>query len=155
MKRKIFIVIDSLGPGGAQRQVIEYLKYADRETFEFKVINLDKHYNTLEKEIEELETRQKQNELFTKSVPITPSEEPISKVIGSEPISKVPNTGKTLNDSFVAGGGKNDTLGDGVNVSPTSVDASTSNVKSTTHNYGTSTSTSQMPVALMSALSMP
>ncbi|MFH1245697.1 MAG: glycosyltransferase [Candidatus Omnitrophota bacterium] len=51
MKTKVVIVIDSLGPGGAQRQVAEYLKFADRGRFDIKVVNLDKHYDTLAGEI--------------------------------------------------------------------------------------------------------
>jgi len=51
MKNKVFIIIDNLGTGGTQRQIIEYLKFANRDKFLIKVINLDKNYNTLEEEI--------------------------------------------------------------------------------------------------------
>ncbi|GEM_PF-90735 len=54
MKTKVLIIIDSLGPGGTQRQVIEYLKRADRDLFDITVVNLDKNYNTLAREITSL-----------------------------------------------------------------------------------------------------
>lgn len=54
MKNKILIVVDHLGEGGAQRQIIEFLKFADRSHFDITVVNLDAAYNTIGKEIEEL-----------------------------------------------------------------------------------------------------
>ncbi|MDD4899720.1 MAG: glycosyltransferase [Candidatus Omnitrophica bacterium] len=54
MKIKLFIAIDNLGPGGTQRQLIEYLKYADRTAFDISIINLDKKYATLSQEIQAL-----------------------------------------------------------------------------------------------------
>ena len=54
MKVKLYIIIDNLGPGGTQRQIIEYLKTANREQFDIKIVNLDKDYNTLKDEIERL-----------------------------------------------------------------------------------------------------
>jgi glycosyltransferase involved in cell wall biosynthesis len=54
MSYKIYIVIDNLGEGGAQRQVIEYLKAADRKTFSFLVVNLTGSYSLLKGEIEKL-----------------------------------------------------------------------------------------------------
>lgn len=54
MKNKIIIVIDHLGSGGTQRQVVEYLKFADRNKFTIKIVNLDKGNEILTEEIEEL-----------------------------------------------------------------------------------------------------
>ena len=54
MQSKIFIVIDNLGIGGAQRQVLEYIKYSDRERFLIKVVNMDAGYNIIGSEIESL-----------------------------------------------------------------------------------------------------
>lgn len=54
MKHKVMIVIDHLGEGGAQRQIIEYLKLANRNSFDITVVNLDAAYNTVGKEIEDL-----------------------------------------------------------------------------------------------------
>lgn len=51
MKHKVFIVIDHLGEGGTQRQIIEYLKQADKAVFDFMVVNLDAAYNTVGEEI--------------------------------------------------------------------------------------------------------
>ncbi len=41
MKIKVFIVIDHLGTGGAQQQVMEYLKYADQSRYAITVVSLD------------------------------------------------------------------------------------------------------------------
>ena len=54
MKNKVVIIIDNLHTGGAQRQVIEYLKYRDREQFDFTVVNLDAALQTLTPEITKL-----------------------------------------------------------------------------------------------------
>lgn len=54
MKINVLIVIDSLGPGGAQRQIIEYFKFADRDAFDIKVVNLDRDYAPLADEITRL-----------------------------------------------------------------------------------------------------
>ena len=51
---KILIVVDNLGPGGTQRQIIEYLNGADRNNFEIKIINLDRDYDALAEEIKAL-----------------------------------------------------------------------------------------------------
>ena len=51
---KVFIIIDHLGLGGAQRQVYEYLKYADRSRFEFKVVCLKDEQTDLTLKIKEL-----------------------------------------------------------------------------------------------------
>ncbi len=50
-KIKIIIIIDNLGTGGAQRQIIEYLKFADQESFDIKIVNLDRDYAPLADEI--------------------------------------------------------------------------------------------------------
>lgn len=54
MKINVLIVIDSLGPGGAQRQIVEYLKFADRDAFDIKIVNLDRNYAPLADEITRL-----------------------------------------------------------------------------------------------------
>jgi len=54
MKNKIVIIIDNLHTGGAQRQVIEYLKYRNRDQFDFTVVNLDAELQTLTPEITKL-----------------------------------------------------------------------------------------------------
>jgi len=54
MKIKVFIVIDHLGTGGAQQQVLEYLKFAAHENYEFKVINLDAIYEPLADQVRAL-----------------------------------------------------------------------------------------------------
>lgn len=53
-KTSICIVIDNLGPGGTQRQLIEYLTHADRERFVVTVVNLDAGYETLADDIRRL-----------------------------------------------------------------------------------------------------
>lgn len=55
--KKIFMVIDHLGAGGAQRQVIEYLKHADRNKYDITVVNLDNGYASVANEIIELNYR--------------------------------------------------------------------------------------------------
>ena len=57
MKTKVFIIIDSLGPGGAQRQIVEYLKLADHTRFEIAIINMDKNYDTLANQIDQSKCR--------------------------------------------------------------------------------------------------
>ena len=54
MKKKICIVIDHLGWGGAQRQLVEYLRAADRNQFDFMVVSLEAGNNIVKHEIEEL-----------------------------------------------------------------------------------------------------
>jgi len=54
MKTKIIIVIDHLGLGGAQQQVLEYLKYADRNQYDIRIVNLDASYNFLGDKMSEL-----------------------------------------------------------------------------------------------------
>ncbi len=54
MKTKITIVIDHLGSGGAQMQVFQYLKFANRARFDITVINLDSQYDILGDEIKKL-----------------------------------------------------------------------------------------------------
>jgi len=54
MKTKIIIVISHLGSGGAQRQVLEYLKFADKASYDIKVVNLDLSYDMLSDKIGEL-----------------------------------------------------------------------------------------------------
>ncbi len=54
MKNRIVIIIDNLHTGGAQRQVIEYLKYRNYDAFDFTVINLDASFQTLTPEITKL-----------------------------------------------------------------------------------------------------
>lgn len=54
MKTKLTIIIDSLGPGGTQRQVVEYLKAYNKDKFEIILVSLDKNYNTLQDEITKL-----------------------------------------------------------------------------------------------------
>ena len=41
MKIKVITVIDHLGLGGAQQQLVEYLKNVDKKAFDISVINLD------------------------------------------------------------------------------------------------------------------
>ena len=53
-KIKIFIVIDHLGAGGAQRQIIEFLKHVHRDNFDIAIVNLDRAYATVANEIEAL-----------------------------------------------------------------------------------------------------
>jgi glycosyltransferase involved in cell wall biosynthesis len=53
-KIKIFIVIDHLGAGGAQRQIIEFLKHVHRDNFDIAIVNLDRDYASVENEIESL-----------------------------------------------------------------------------------------------------
>ena len=55
MKAKVFIVVDNLAAGGAQRQIIEYLKFANRSKFDIKIVNLDIERVVLEDEIKGLE----------------------------------------------------------------------------------------------------
>jgi len=57
MNNKVFIVIDNLGGGGAQRQVVEFLKFSDKKKFDISVINLTENYNSLKEEIEEIGIR--------------------------------------------------------------------------------------------------
>ena len=52
--KTVFIVIDHLGTGGAQQQVLEYLKFADRSRYAFKVISLDADKNYLRSRVEAL-----------------------------------------------------------------------------------------------------
>ena len=54
MKTKVIIVIDHLGLGGAQRQILEYFKNRDRESFEIKVVALDAKNDLLSKKIESI-----------------------------------------------------------------------------------------------------
>ena len=54
MKIKVIIVIDHLGIGGAQQQVLEYLKFANRNVYDIKIVNLDETYNLLEHRIRDL-----------------------------------------------------------------------------------------------------
>lgn len=55
MKIKLFIITDTLAAHGAQRQILEYLKLADRSYFNIKIVNLDRNYNALESEIRKLD----------------------------------------------------------------------------------------------------
>lgn len=54
LMKKIFLIIDNLGLGGAQRQIVEYLKFADRDAFDIKIVNLDRNYAPLADEITRL-----------------------------------------------------------------------------------------------------
>ncbi|MDD5680059.1 MAG: glycosyltransferase [Candidatus Omnitrophica bacterium] len=54
MKTKVFIIVGHLGSGGTQRQIVEYLKYADRQVFEFKIVSLDDTCNVVKDEISNL-----------------------------------------------------------------------------------------------------
>jgi len=51
---KLAIVIDNLNPGGTQRQLLELLKYINRDRFDITVINLEADKNLLESEIRNL-----------------------------------------------------------------------------------------------------
>ena len=53
-KKRIVILIDNLSVGGAQRQVIEYLKGASHDRFDFHLVNLDATIKTLAPQIEAL-----------------------------------------------------------------------------------------------------
>ncbi|MBU2541259.1 MAG: glycosyltransferase [Candidatus Omnitrophica bacterium] len=54
MKTKLIIVIDHLGIGGAQQQILEYLKFANRNVYDIKIVNLDETYNLLGHKISDL-----------------------------------------------------------------------------------------------------
>ena len=54
MKTKIIITIDHLGTGGAQTQVLEYLKFADRSRFDITIVHLDSQYDFLGNAIKNL-----------------------------------------------------------------------------------------------------
>jgi len=51
---KIFILIDHLGTGGAQQQVIEYLKHANQKRYDITIVNLDAAYDLLGDTIRDL-----------------------------------------------------------------------------------------------------
>ena len=54
-KKQIAILIDNLDVGGTQRQLIEYLKHANREEFDLHLINLEANRRDLASEIEALD----------------------------------------------------------------------------------------------------
>ncbi len=54
MKIKVIIVIDHLDIGGAQNQVLEYLRHADKSQFDIKIVYLEKQRNALVEVIEKL-----------------------------------------------------------------------------------------------------
>ncbi|RJP28763.1 MAG: glycosyltransferase [Candidatus Omnitrophota bacterium] len=54
MRNNILIIVDNLAAGGAQRQIIEYLKLADKNIFYFKVVNLDSDVTILENDIKQI-----------------------------------------------------------------------------------------------------
>jgi len=53
--KKVYIVIDNLNPGGTQRQLLELLRYINRDRLSITVINLEADKNLLGEEIENLQ----------------------------------------------------------------------------------------------------